>query len=215
MRQRGLMIAIVDYGGGNLTSVARAISFLGFTPQITDDPGQIIKADRIIFPGVGAAGAAMVAMEKAGIDLAMKEAFKAGVPMLGICVGCQIIMDKSEENNTTCLGLIPGEVKAFPEKMPSSDGGCLKVPHMGWNALTIVQEHPLFKGVKKDDEFYFVHSYFPVPNEASAVFGTTDYGIEFSSALGQENLFATQFHLEKSGEPGLLILKNFCGWKPC
>ncbi len=209
------MIAIVDYGGGNLTSVARAVSFLGFNPCITSDPEEIRQAERIIFPGVGAAGSAMAAMAREGIDLAMKDAFKAGVPMLGICVGCQIIMGRSEENDTACLGLIPGEVKAFPERMPALSGGHLKVPHMGWNGLTVAQEHPLLQGVKTDDEFYFVHSYFPVPDDDGAVFGTTEYGISFTSALGQDNLFATQFHLEKSGEPGLLILKNFCVWKPC
>jgi glutamine amidotransferase len=145
----------------------------------------------------------------------MKDAFKAGVPMLGICVGCQIIMDHSQENDAVCLGLIPGGVTAFPERMPSPEGGHLKVPHMGWNGLTVVRDHPLFQGVKGDDEFYFVHSYFPVPQDPESVFGTTDYGVSFTSALGRKNLFATQFHLEKSGEPGLLILKNFCVWKPC
>ena len=111
------MIAIVDYGAGNLTSVARAVSFLGYTPKVTRDPAEIAGADRIIFPGVGAAGSAMTGMEERGIDTAMKQAFEAGTPMLGICVGCQIIMDKSQENDTSCLGLIPGEVQAFPEKM--------------------------------------------------------------------------------------------------
>ncbi|MBI9090484.1 MAG: imidazole glycerol phosphate synthase subunit HisH [Desulfobacterium sp.] len=209
------MIAIVDYGAGNLTSVARAVSFLGYTPRVTRDPAEIAGADRIIFPGVGAAGSAMTGMEERGIDGAMKQAFGAGTPMLGICVGCQIIMDKSQENDARCLGLIPGEVHAFPEKMDSGDGYPLKVPHMGWNGLEVVQDHPLFQGVGKDDEFYFVHSYFPVPKDPKAVFGRTDYGVTFASAIGTDNLFATQFHLEKSGEPGLLILKNFCVWKPC
>lgn len=208
------MIAIVDYGAGNLTSVARAVSHVGYTAKVTRDPAEIAGADRIIFPGVGAAGSAMTGMEERGLDGAMKQAFEAGTPMLGICVGCQIIMDKSQENDAQCLGLIPGEVQAFPEKMDSGDG-YLKVPHMGWNGLEVVQDHPLFQGVKADDEFYFVHSYFPVPKDDKAVFGRTDYGVTFASAVGKDNLFATQFHLEKSGEPGLLILKNFCVWKPC
>ncbi|MCP4113977.1 MAG: imidazole glycerol phosphate synthase subunit HisH [Desulfobacteraceae bacterium] len=208
------MIAIVDYGAGNLTSVARAVSFVGYTAKVTRDPAEIAGADRIIFPGVGAAGSAMTGMEERGIDGAMKQAFEAGTPMLGICVGCQIIMDRSQENDAQCLGLIPGEVQAFPEKMDSGDG-YLKVPHMGWNGLEVVQDHPLFQGIKADDEFYFVHSYFPVPKDDKAVFGRTDYGVTFASAVGRDNLFATQFHLEKSGEPGLLILKNFCVWKPC
>lgn len=209
------MIAIVDYGAGNLTSVLRAISFLGFDSVITDRPEQILKADRIIFPGVGAAGSAMEGMKARGIDIVMEKAFDKAVPMLGICVGSQIIMDKSEENNTTCLGFIPGEVKAFNRKMKTDQELFLKVPHMGWNSLEIVQDHPLFKGIKKEDEFYFVHSYYPVPEKNEHVFGTAEYGITFAAAIGKNNLFATQFHLEKSGEPGLLILKNFCAWESC
>jgi len=210
------MIAIVDYGAGNLTSVARAVSFLSYDCVITDDPAQIIGAERVIFPGVGAAGSAMETMRERGLDDALKEVFFAGTPMLGICVGCQIIMDRSQENDTTCLGLIPGSAKAFSDAMPADQGeGCLKVPHMGWNGLDVVQDHPLFAGVGKTDEFYFVHSYYPVPQNPNDVFGTTEYGINFASAVGKNNLFATQFHLEKSGKPGLLILKNFCGWAPC
>ncbi len=215
------MIAIVDYGAGNLTSVARAVSFLGFESIITDKPGEILNADRIIFPGVGAAGSAMDGMKIRGIDPVMKESFKKGTPMLGICVGCQIIMNRSEENNTACLGFIAGQVKAFPKTMPTGEKSVtkqkffLKVPHMGWNSLKIVRPHPLFKDIKKEDEFYFVHSYYPVPENNENIFGTTEYGINFASAVGKDNLFATQFHLEKSGKPGLLILKNFCVWQPC
>ncbi len=215
------MIAIVDYGAGNLTSVLRAVSFLGFESVITAEPEKILKADRIIFPGVGAAGSAMDGMRSRGIDIVMKKAFTIGTPMLGICVGCQIIMDKSEENNTDCLGFIPGVVKVFNRKMKSdeksdrNEDNFLKVPHMGWNSLQIVKDHPLLKGIKQEDEFYFVHSYYPVPLNNKHIFGTTEYGISFASAIGENNLFATQFHLEKSGEPGLLILKNFCVWKPC
>ena len=211
------MIAIVDYGAGNLTSVARAVSHLSFEGVITDDPAKIVSAERVIFPGVGAAGAAMEVMAQRGLDKALKEVFAAGTPMLGICVGCQIIMDSSQENDTSCLGLIPGSARAFSDTMPvdHDQGGYLKVPHMGWNGLEIVRDHPLFAGVGKADEFYFVHSFYPVPDSEDAVFGTTDYGICFASAVGKDNLFATQFHLEKSGKPGLLILKNFCEWTPC
>ncbi len=211
------MIAIVDYGAGNLTSVARAVSFLSFDSIITDDPAKIKAADRVIFPGVGAAGAAMEIMTQRGLDDALKEVFVAGTPMLGICVGCQIIMDTSQENNTSCLGLIPGSARAFSDTMPADHGGdgFLKVPHMGWNGLDVVRYHPLFAGVGQEDEFYFVHSYYPNPDSEDTVFGTTNYGISFASAVGKDNLFATQFHLEKSGKPGLLILKNFCEWNPC
>lgn len=227
------MIVIVDYGAGNLTSVARAVSYLGYDSVITDDPKAIAAAQRVIFPGVGAAGAAMEVMHKKGIDNALKQTFESRIPMLGICVGCQIIMDKSAENDALCLGLISGDAKAFPENMAveqscsslsgepaatghniPSDKLLLKVPHMGWNGLHVVQEHPLLKGIDPDDEFYFVHSYFPVPVDQCNVYGKTEYGISFASAIGKDNLFATQFHLEKSGEPGLMILKNFCLWKP-
>jgi len=210
------MIAIVDYGAGNLTSVARAVSFLSYEWVITDDPAQIISAERVIFPGVGAAGSAMETMRERGLDQALKAVFTAGTPMLGICVGCQIIMDSSQENDATCLGMIPGSAKAFSDTMATThNDGYLKVPHMGWNGLDVVQDHPLFDGVKKTDEFYFVHSYYPLPQKKNDVFGTTDYGINFASAVGKNNLFATQFHLEKSGKPGLLILNNFCRWAPC
>ncbi len=215
------MIVIVDYGAGNLTSVLRAVSFLGFKAVISDRPEEILEADRIIFPGVGAAGSAMDGMKIRGIDTIMKKAFHNGTPMLGICVGCQIIMEKSEENDTSCLGFIPGEVKAFSKKMKSDENLdtdenlFLKVPHMGWNSLETVQDHPLFQGIKKEDEFYFVHSYYPVPVKKEHVLGTTEYGINFTSVIGKDNLFASQFHLEKSGKPGLLILKNFCVWEPC
>ncbi len=236
------MIVIVDYGAGNLTSVKRAVSYLGYDSIITDDPKKISSANRIIFPGVGAAGAAMDVMQHRGIDKALKKAFASKIPMLGICVGCQIIMDRSEENSAVCLGLIRGETMAFSKQMaeksiselPSgqiivgSEKGktCedieardkpvryLKVPHMGWNGLHLVKPHPLLSGIKQNDEFYFVHSYFPVPVDDRNIYGETDYGITFASAIGESNLFATQFHLEKSGEPGLLILKNFCLWNP-
>ncbi|MBF0413116.1 MAG: imidazole glycerol phosphate synthase subunit HisH [Desulfamplus sp.] len=227
------MIVIVDYGAGNLTSVKRAVSYLGYDSVITGDSKKIATAERIIFPGVGAAGAAMEVMQQRGIDRALKQAFASKIPMLGICVGCQIIMDRSEENDAACLGLIKGEAKAFLNNMAeislldkavdetyrsiNSEKNVqryLKVPHMGWNGLDVVQPHLLFNGIKPEDEFYFVHSYFPMPVDESSIYGKTEYGIQFASAIGKDNLFATQFHLEKSGEPGLLILKNFCLWKP-
>ena len=208
------MIVIVDYGAGNLTSVQRAITHLGFDSEITDDPHRIINGQRVIFPGVGAAGSAMEGMQAKGIDHALKQSFDSGLPMLGICVGCQIILDGSEENHAACLGLIPGKAHMFPPGMTDGDGALLKVPHMGWNGLDIVQHHPLFNGIGPDDEFYFVHSYFPMPQSSSNIYGKTSYGLSFPSVIGTKNLFATQFHLEKSGEPGLKILRNFCTWEP-
>lgn len=213
--QKKNMIVIVDYGAGNLTSVARAVSYLGYESLITGRPEEIEAAERIIFPGVGAAGAAMDVMHERGIDQALKTTFRQGIPMLGICVGCQIVMDQSQENDAQCLGLITGGVRCFSQGMKDDAGLSLKVPHMGWNGLKVVQPHPLFEGIRKEDEFYFVHSYFPLPEEKKHVYGKTVYGVEFASAVGRDNLFATQFHLEKSGKPGLLILKNFCEWKPC
>ncbi|MBF0200775.1 MAG: imidazole glycerol phosphate synthase subunit HisH [Desulfamplus sp.] len=208
------MISIVDYGAGNLTSVQRAVSHLGYESLITDDPDRIARGDRIIFPGVGAAGSAMEVMRARGIDQAMEEVFKKGNPMLGICVGCQIVMERSDENSAVCLGLIPGYARMFSGKMKDHFGQRLKVPHMGWNGFSPKTEHRLLDGIGPTDEFYFVHSYFPEPAAPENIFGTTLYGVEFASAVGRDNLFATQFHLEKSGRPGLLILKNFCVWEP-
>ncbi len=207
-----MVIAIIDYRAGNLTSVKRALDSLYLRSFITDDPSEIIKADRIIFPGVGAAGSAMENLKESGIDEAIKEAFYRGKPILGICLGTQIIMEWSEEDNTRCLGLIPGTVKRFPEDMKDKDGKRLKVPHMGWNRIFMIRKHPLFEGIDPDHEFYFVHSYFPVPKERSYVIGETEYGIRFPSVIGYRNLFAVQFHPEKSGRPGLKILENFSRW---
>jgi glutamine amidotransferase len=131
---------------------------------------------------------------------------------MGICLGAQIILDKSEENNTECLGLIRGEVKLFPSPLVSAEGERLKIPHMGWNGLNVIRRHPVLEGIMFSDEFYFVHSYYPMPASEQFVIGMTDYGLEFPSTIGYKNLIAMQFHPEKSGAPGLKILKNFCTW---
>lgn len=210
------MIAIIDYRAGNLTSVERAVRFLGHEVEITSDHSKIRGADHIIFPGVGAAGKAMRDIQELGLDLLLKDAFAQGRPILGICLGTQIIFDYSEENDTLCLGLIPGRVKAFPDPL-HEDGKRLKIPHMGWNRLTIEAEHPVFSGVLPDHEFYFVHGFYPkVEMEAEQyVVGTTHYGITFASAVARESLVAVQFHPEKSGRAGLMVLNNFCRWRPC
>ncbi|MBF0226532.1 MAG: imidazole glycerol phosphate synthase subunit HisH [Desulfobacterales bacterium] len=209
------MIAIIDYNAGNLTSVERAISNIGYKCIITKDIQEIEKADRIIFPGVGAAGSAMKSLVKTGLDKAIKNYFYNGKPILGICLGTQIIMSQSEENNTECLGLINGCTKAFSSNSDFKQIPSLKVPHMGWNSINLLSEHPVFSSIKKDDEFYFVHSYYPFPDDYSKfVLGVTDYGISFPSIIGYKNMIATQFHAEKSGRPGLEILKNFCKWEP-
>ena len=206
------MIAIIDYNAGNLKSVERALRKLGFACRITHDGEEILYSERIIFPGVGAAGKAIDDLIHLGLDLVLSQAFDAGKPILGICLGAQIILDKSEENNTQCLGLIGGEVKQFSSPLLSGEGERLKIPHMGWNGVHVIKQHPVLEGIMPADEFYFVHSYYPVPALDQFVIGTTDYGLEFSSIIGHKNLIAMQFHPEKSGVPGLKILKNFCTW---
>ena len=206
------MIAIIDYKAGNLTSVARAICHLGFECRITHKAKEILNADRVIFPGVGSAGQAMQDLKRTGLDQTLCSIFKDGKPFLGICLGTQIILEESDENQTTCLGLLSGVAKRFPVPLLSDDGENLKVPHMGWNHITLKRLHPLFKGVRPESEFYFVHSYFPAPRDRETVIGTTHYGISFASVIGKRNLLAVQFHPEKSGPPGLTILKNFCLW---
>ena len=206
------MIAIIDYKAGNLKSVERALRKLGFPCRVTHDKGEIRNAERIVFPGVGAAGKAMDDLENLGLDRAIREAFEKGKPILGICLGAQIVLERSRENNSRCLGLIRGEVKQFPSPLISQKGNRLKIPHMGWNRVRPLKDHPVLQGIGAEDEFYFVHSYYPVPALPENVAATTEYGIEFSSVIGYENLLAMQFHPEKSGAPGLRLLKNFCEW---
>jgi glutamine amidotransferase len=201
------MVRIVDYEAGNLTSVKRALDFLGVEAEITPDAEAIAGAERIIFPGVGHAAAAMRALASRGLDQALAEAHTRGTPILGICLGTQIVLAHSREGDTTCLGLIEGEVPRFELSDPA-----LKIPHMGWNEVTIRKAHPVLSGVRAGDEFYFVHSFYPMPADESRVYATTRYGIEFASAIGAGSLIATQFHPEKSGRLGLSILKNFVAW---
>jgi imidazole glycerol-phosphate synthase subunit HisH len=203
------MITIVDYKAGNLTSVRRALNHLMIENEITADPEVVRKADRVIFPGVGHAGAAMEVLQSHGLDSALKEVFTRGIPILGICIGCQIILDHSEEADTPGLGLIPGICTRF--KLQDKT---LKIPHMGWNAVTVTQHHPLLTHLQPGDEFYFVHSYYPNPRANNQVFATSEYELTFPVAIGQDNLFAVQFHTEKSGPVGLKLLENFAGWKP-
>lgn len=201
------MITIVDYQAGNLTSVKRALDSLGLPSRITADPQVVRNAERIVFPGVGHAGAAMQVLKRKGLDSALQEAFQKGVPILGICIGCQIILSHCEEGDTNGLKLIPGECVRFRLSDPS-----LKVPHMGWNAVSVVQTHPILAHLRPGDEFYFVHSYFPLPAETACIYATCNYGLDFPAAIGYANLFAVQFHAEKSGPLGLKVLENFARW---
>ena len=208
------MIAIIDYKAGNLTSVARAVNHLGFACVVTHDIPAIRRSQRIIFPGVGAAGAAMSSLKQLGLDEVLAEQTAAGKPILGICIGSQVIMHHSEENDTRCLGLVAGRVAAFPVGLRDENGRSLKIPHMGWNRIRIRSEHFFLSGIRPEDEFYFVHSYYPVPDDPAAVLATSEYGLSFASVIGRGHLVATQFHLEKSGRSGLRMLKNFCTWNP-
>ncbi|OPY14305.1 MAG: Imidazole glycerol phosphate synthase subunit HisH 1 [Syntrophus sp. PtaB.Bin001] len=206
------MIAIIDYQAGNLTSVYRALQFLKQDCQITDNYEVLRRASHIIFPGVGAAGDAMSHLRRTGLDKIIVQLVQIGKPVLGICLGTQIIFDYSEENDTSCLGIIPGKVKRFPDNIFCNDLK-LKIPHMGWNSVSFRRNHPVFTGVPKEAEFYFVHSFFPMPDYEENILGLTDYGIDFPSAVVAKNVIAVQFHPEKSGKPGLTILENFCKWR--
>jgi imidazole glycerol-phosphate synthase subunit HisH len=200
------VIVIIDYQAGNLTSVVRSLKALGVEGTVTQDPAVVAQASRVIFPGVGAAGKAMATLRELGLDQALRHSFQRGIPILGICLGAQIILEHSEENDAACLGLLPG--RTLP--LPRSQG--LKIPHMGWNRVRFLREHQIFKGLPEGAEYYFVHSYYPAPAQKTMVLGVTDHGLEFPSAIGWRNLVATQFHPEKSGRFGLQILENFLVW---
>jgi len=206
------VIAILDYKAGNLTSVKRALDHLGFACLITNSHDEVRKADKVVFPGVGAAGKSMESLRELGLDKLLRELFDAGVPILGICVGLQVLFDSSQENQTPCLGILPGEVRRFPDKICSDSGDFLKIPHMGWNAVRFKNDHPVFRDISAGSEFYFVHSYYPQPANEQLTAGTTEYGMVFTSAVALRNLVAVQFHPEKSGKPGLRLLDNFCRW---
>lgn len=197
----------MDYDAGNLHSVARACREVGLRAEISADPDRIRHAERIVFPGVGAADSAMASLRRRGLDQALNEAVRQGVPVLGICLGLQISMDFSEEGATQTLGLIPGEVKRFVVRNPA-----LKVPHMGWNEVVPCATHPVLSNIEPGDEFYFVHGYYPAPRDEKFVLAHTTYEDEFASAVGHENYVATQFHPEKSGRVGLRLIASFAKW---
>lgn len=200
------MIAIVDYRAGNLTSVANAFGFLGIENAVTSDPETILRADKVVFPGVGAAKSAMENLRAFGLVETLKRVVELGKPMLGICLGSQIVLDSSEEDGgVECLGLIPGKAIRF-----ASEPG-LAIPQMGWNQVkTAGTPHYVFDGIPDGTNFYFVHSYYPSPANPEHAIAKTTYGSQtFACALCSGNLVVTQFHPEKSGEAGLRLLKNF------
>ena len=201
------MLAILDYKAGNQTSVLRALHSLDIPAEITADPSAILAAEGVIFPGVGAAGQAMAQLTSTGMDKVLREAVAMEKPLLGICLGCQILLEHSEENDTAALGIVPGVCRRFQPEW--RDGGePIRIPHMGWNTLEKKRSSELLEGVEEDARFYFVHSYYTEP-APELVIATSRYGCEFAAVYGRSGLWAVQFHPEKSGRPGLRLLTNF------
>lgn len=206
-----MKIIIADYGMGNLLNVQKAFAYLGYSSEITQDPEEVAKADKLVLPGVGAFGSAMSFLKgiRSEKGRTMREAvlafYQKGTPLLGICLGMQLLFEESEEYGChQGLGIISGRVVRFPDR-PG-----LKVPQMGWNSLLIQQpDHPLLRGIPEGSMVYFVHSYYCVPSDYSTVLALTEYGLPFCSVVGKDNVMATQFHPEKSGQVGLQILRNF------
>jgi glutamine amidotransferase len=213
-------VAIVDYGMGNLRSVAKAVEHVApdHTVIVTADPSALSSAGRIIVPGQGAMPDCMRELKSRGLaDAVMRAA--AEKPFLGICIGLQMLFEHSEEGNVAGLGLLPGQVRRFPDPamcdaMYANEGARLKVPHMGWNEVRQAEAHPLWKDITDGSRFYFVHSYYVEPAVPDVIAGSTHYGISFTSAVARANIFAVQFHPEKSAVAGLKLLENFMHWHP-
>jgi glutamine amidotransferase len=208
-------IAVVDYGMGNLRSVSKALEHVvdeGQRVIVTSDADDIASAERIVFPGQGAARDCMKHLKDMKLDDVVLQAANEK-PFLGICMGMQVLMAHSEENQgVNCMGLYAGDVRAFADDALASQMQSLKIPHMGWNKVAHKQAHPLWQDIQQNSRFYFVHSYYVDPEDATLVTGTTEYGIEFVSVIARDNVFAAQFHPEKSAHDGLQLLKNFCRW---
>ena len=195
-------VAIINYGAGNLRSVAKALESFGANVLVTADPGEIAAADGLVLPGQGACDSAMVALEAQRLTESVRQAIVDEKPFFGVCLGLQLLFDSTEEGGAECLGVIPGRVRRFPLG--------LKVPHMGWNTVDVLQPgHPVFADVPQGSHFYFVHSYYPDPASPEVAAAVTDYGLQFCCAIARGNLVATQFHPEKSGPTGLRLYGNF------
>ena len=205
------MLAILDYEAGNQTSVLRALVGQGIEAVITADPKTLAAADGVIFPGVGAAAQAMNLLTRTGLDAVLKDLIAAGKPLLGVCLGCQILLEHSEESDTRTLGVVKGRCRRFDPDLKDEDGEPIIIPHMGWNGLSIKQPSPLLAGIAPDAEFYFVHGYYVEP-EPELVIAGTRHGLEFCSIYGSDGFWAVQFHPEKSGRAGLRLLHNFAQW---
>lgn len=209
-------VAVIDYGMGNLHSIAKALQHADPHTRVvvTADPQAMRAADRIVFPGVGAMRDCMAALNERGLTAVLRE-LAGSKPFLGICLGMQALLESSEENDgVACLGLLPGQVVRFSSELRDADGKPLKIPHMGWNQVHQVCEHPLWAGIAQDSRFYFVHGYYADPARPQHIAATSNYPTPFAAALANENLFAVQFHPEKSQTAGLRLLTNFLGWKP-
>jgi glutamine amidotransferase len=198
---RNVNIVVIDYQSGNLRSVAKALESAGVTPVVSGDPALLDAADALVLPGVGSGPAAMAALRERGLVEPLRRFAASGRPFLGVCLGLQLLLERTEEGDAQCLGILRGVVRRLPPG--------LKVPHMGWNGVRFQKPHPLFQGIPQDAQFYFVHSYYADPEDREGVAGVTEYGIPFCSVYARDNLAATQFHPEKSGALGLQVYRNF------
>ncbi len=206
---------LVQFDAGNVTSVAHAVRHVGGEPRLAESPDEIASAERVIFPGVGAAGATMESLSASGVADAIRTFVATGRPFFGICIGCQVIFERSDEDGgVDCLGLLRGTVRKFQ----FAPGDEQKIPHMGWNELRLTQDayaHSLFASIPPGSQFYYVHSYYPEPADERIVRGRSTYGeVDFATAFLERNVAAVQFHTEKSGRPGLQLLRNFLSWSP-
>ncbi|MBV1914208.1 MAG: imidazole glycerol phosphate synthase subunit HisH [Pseudomonadales bacterium] len=207
-------VAVIDYGMGNLHSASKALEFVapGKKIVVTSDRDEILAAERVMFPGVGAIRDCMAEIRRLELDTLLPELIKTR-PVLAICVGMQALMDSSEENQgVDCIGVLPGKVRFFGDNLVDAKGEKLKVPHMGWNQVKQVQDHPIWHGIEQDSRFYFVHSYYVEAENSQQIIGSTEYNSTFTSVLADKNLVACQFHPEKSQHAGLALLKNFVNW---
>ncbi|MEG3639927.1 imidazole glycerol phosphate synthase subunit HisH [Magnetococcus sp. PR-3] len=210
------MITVVDYGSGNLRSVSKALEQVGGSVVVSSNPADIVKADRVVLPGVGAFADCRRNLDEAELTDPVLAHIQGGKPFLGICVGMQMLFDESHEfGNHPGFGLVPGKVEAFSKKMqdPADLKRYLKVPHMGWTPVHQTVKHPMWEGIEEMAHFYFVHSFHGVVDHQAHQLGQTTYGIPFTSAVGHDNIFATQFHPEKSQNNGLKLLENFVNWQ--
>jgi glutamine amidotransferase len=198
-----MKLVVIDYESGNLRSVTRALELYGVAPVVTGDPAQLRDADAVVLPGVGSGPAAMAALSQRGLVEPLRSFVASDKPFLGVCLGLQLLLERTEEGDAPCLGILQGQVRRLPQRY------ALKIPHMGWNSVNFKAQHAAFEGIPQNSYFYFVHSYYADPADSTGVLGTTDYGVSFCSVYAKGNLIATQFHPEKSGPVGLRIYQNF------